>query len=95
MRCHLSSVNRSRTGNFEVRLPTAVNLSPDFLIGKRVARLIASARASRAVACDPPLRFRFIASSIGDLQDPFDAGAIATSHDDPLVSCIDAERAAI
>lgn len=94
LRCHHSIIDRPCTPKSRGREMVAVNTSPDPLSRERVALTAPGASSMRAMLRFSGLKFRFFASSIRDRRDLLDAGSISKSLND-LVSCIDAERAAI
>lgn len=94
LRCHRSITDRLRTRNLGGRILAAANISPDFLTFKRGRRRNPGAGFAHAAPRLSGQEFRFYASSISGRYGFVDANSISKNHDDPLVCCIDAERAA-
>jgi hypothetical protein len=95
MRCHHSIIDCPRTRDCRERKLAFVNITPDSLNCKLAVRRDPGAGAMRARPNASGLKFRFRASPSFDLLDSFDANQNSKNSNDPLVSCIDAERAAI
>jgi len=94
MRCHQSLNDRRRTRDFGVRMLAFVNIPPGSLSCK-LGRRAPGAGVAPAKPNTARLKFRFRASPCINLLYPFDAAQNSSTPMNPLVSCIDAERAAI
>ena len=95
MRRHHSISDRPRTRDSGWCALAVANISLAFLNCRRVGRTAPGSGSARAMPRLHGLTFRFFASSTSDHHGSIDAGSIFKNLGDPLVSCIDAERAAI